>query len=511
MRHCQYTPPLPIPLMTSPAKRPAVTYNRSRKIPNTCTESLSLNPDAALQQKINDLLFSKKENNPMTLPEEEFDSAYHETSGNAKKVHDLLQVGETRRFVDEIEYLLDGLQASGPKSLPTIQASLQEIVSKCFKKGSNAVDLAFGMKLKSHGALETIFEAVQELEDLVVFDNLLLLVAGLLYDVRRLDFFFTPQLAIKLARHCMRVTESNDALCHRLKGTQVFTNLEGIESWNGEELYEYLGIWILFKCSFSSLTTRGGGDNNANDDSVSFFDLLAKETELLGELIKTAADLGAKREIREKSASLLDCLLNRKNFVFSSGLDAQLTDLLKDLISGSTDLVFMKLAVSLSGSEIGKNYFKAVGTETFFASIQALMKILIQKNGDDTEILALSAFINLIDRCDDSVMDEFRYQKFEDDASLLQTLTVLFNPANAQKSLLALALGFICRQNQTNIQVMCKTAGEELVSSLKEEIYSVSSEFLLRQENDCGDMMNDGQLINDRLKEIVLTFKAQQQ
>lgn len=71
--------------MTSPAKRPAVTYQRgpARKFQAT-SESISaaLNPDAALQQKINDLLFSKE--NKLTFPsagqEEEFDSAYHETS-----------------------------------------------------------------------------------------------------------------------------------------------------------------------------------------------------------------------------------------------------------------------------------------------------------------------------------------------------------------------------------------------------------------------------------------------
>lgn len=81
--------------MTSPAKRPAVTYQRgpSRKIPSTSpseSSSLSsasacLNPDAALQQKINNLLFSNSKENKMTLPsqeEEEFDSAYHETTVN---------------------------------------------------------------------------------------------------------------------------------------------------------------------------------------------------------------------------------------------------------------------------------------------------------------------------------------------------------------------------------------------------------------------------------------------
>lgn len=89
--------------MTSPAKRPAVTYQRGpfRKIPSTAasaspspsseSESISsslsstvLNADIALQQKINNVLFSNSKENKMTIPspnqiEEEFDSAYHET------------------------------------------------------------------------------------------------------------------------------------------------------------------------------------------------------------------------------------------------------------------------------------------------------------------------------------------------------------------------------------------------------------------------------------------------
>ena len=72
-------------IMSSPAKRPAVTYQRgpARKVPAP-SSAAALNPDAALQQKINDLLFSKE--NKLTMPgvgvEEEFDSAYHETTVN---------------------------------------------------------------------------------------------------------------------------------------------------------------------------------------------------------------------------------------------------------------------------------------------------------------------------------------------------------------------------------------------------------------------------------------------
>lgn len=95
--------------MTSPAKRPAVTYQRgpSRKIPSTATspssESISsslsssvLNPDIALQQKINNLLFSNSKENKMQKEEEEeeFDSAYHETIVMSKGLYYFYYVRE---------------------------------------------------------------------------------------------------------------------------------------------------------------------------------------------------------------------------------------------------------------------------------------------------------------------------------------------------------------------------------------------------------------------------------
>lgn len=78
--------------MSSPVKRPAITYQRTSRKQVHLTESeneqpdfinnsisVTLNPDLALQQKINDLLFTK-DSNKFVKPEEEFDSAYIESS-----------------------------------------------------------------------------------------------------------------------------------------------------------------------------------------------------------------------------------------------------------------------------------------------------------------------------------------------------------------------------------------------------------------------------------------------
>ena len=78
--------------MSSPSKRPAVTYHRrsNPKIPSltpidpspSASASALLNPDAALQEKINSVLFSNDKGKfpgRAAIEEEEFDSAYHET------------------------------------------------------------------------------------------------------------------------------------------------------------------------------------------------------------------------------------------------------------------------------------------------------------------------------------------------------------------------------------------------------------------------------------------------
>lgn len=72
--------------MTSPVrKRPAVTYQRrsTNKITEEFQSSALLNPDAALQEKINSVLFGKNDETTGKVfigkEDDDFDSAYHET------------------------------------------------------------------------------------------------------------------------------------------------------------------------------------------------------------------------------------------------------------------------------------------------------------------------------------------------------------------------------------------------------------------------------------------------
>lgn len=130
-----------------------------------------------------------------------------------------MQVGETRRFVDEIEYLMDGLVVEQTTNatmraanMQCICDSLAEIVEKCLPVGSTAFDVGgFGLKLKSHGILTRIFDQLapggQLVDNDVVRLKLLILIAGLLHGVRRTDFFCEDPVIVTLAQFCL-LTES---------------------------------------------------------------------------------------------------------------------------------------------------------------------------------------------------------------------------------------------------------------------------------------------------------------
>ena len=443
----------------------------------------------------------------------------------------MVQSGETRRFIDEIEYLLDGIHCSGSKSL--ILSSLQEIIEKCFDSHTKKVNVNFAMKLKSHGALGIIFDSLQDETDPRIIDNLVLLVVGLLYDVRRMDFFFKPELALKLIKYCFNVNNNDipDGIyipdgvnipdgIDILKSSQLFTNVPV----SRDEIYEFVGIWMLYKWTFSNLTSKS---------SSSFFPLEASE--IIFKRIIKIIKIGSE-EIGKKASGLLDYLI-MNSLLDMKEFSIDLIDLLKNviekhLLNVKRDVSFMKLAVSITGSPLfGKQ--SEVEKEELFEFIQDFTELASNSDNDNENtdngnvtILALSCLVNLTDRCDDSFIEEFRYQKYKKSSSfsLLEHFTEEYNkyklPLNSNRSdisnesdistLLALLLGFICRQNRTNLQVMLSVPS--CGTNLKKEIFTVASNFYLQQEKSLKRSGGDGNeedagIVIERLNEIILTFK----
>lgn len=416
-------------------------------------------------------------------------------------------MGETRRFIDEIEYLLDGLIGTGTKSGQIIRSSIEEIVEKCFVKheGEYSVNVGFCMKLKSHGALGIIFESLNDSDDPVVLNNLILLISALLYDVRRLDFFFKPELAIKIAKHCINVdieAAVTNPVIEMLKCTQVF-NMKTCEN-----AFIYVSIWILSKWAFSSVTRRKEKEESKTDtDSGEFFDLLLKDEEMIEKVIKSCELFD---ETGEKAACLLDFLLNKKLIKMNESLIKLLDKIIK---LKADNVTFMKLAVSLTGSSTTR----IESRNLVFELIEKLIKISFPFKGEDIEILSLSCLINLIDRSEDYLMDEFRYFKISyeqsgyndtHELSLLQLLAYEYKkcPCNLKlhKSLLVMILGFICRQNRTNIEVISRTINNENVfNELKGEVIIIATNFLLQQQQ----QEDEDVIVIERLNEIISTFK----
>ena len=314
-------------------------------------------------------------------------------------------MGETRRFIDEIEYLLDGLIGTG--SNETIRSSIEEIVKKCYSTGTDGefiVNSGFGMKLKSHGALEKIFESLNDTNDPVVLNYLVLLISALLYDVRRLDFFFKPELAIKIAKHCIK-TDSvlTCEVIEMLKSSQV------LNKSSCENPFTYFAIWLLSKWAFSR--------------NAEFFNLLSSDQNLIKILVETCEN---QDEIGEKSSDLLDFLLNRKLIKIE---EKDTLYLLQKLLVKTSKVSFMKLAVSLTASAI-----KFESSDVFFHLIKSIMKITFPLNGEEVEILSLSCLINLIDRSEDTLMDEFRYIQDEAVESDIKSDGEIINNLNNDSS-----------------------------------------------------------------------------
>jgi hypothetical protein len=456
-------------------------------------------------------------------------------------VHDLLQVGETRRFIDEIDYLMDGLDTAS-NSPQIVRESLQDLVRKAVK-GSNSSD--FGLKLKSHGALATIFETVSNAAklDKTIQLYLIVLVTGLLYDVRRLDFFFKVDLMLILAKHCIiEYSEDDDSdnndddddntntntnsnnnnhsnnnsvfRCEMekyLKESTLFSSID-CSKWTLKNIYNYIGLWILSKWSFSSITTSSSSYSSSNCE---FFC-----PNLINKIISFFSNESNSQppEISEKAAILLDCLLN--NTAISSELWAKidLAALLASLPLNSIDS--MKLAVSITGSPMGIDYLTVPAANQneneSFGLVRKLVQISFASCGLGEEqaqiqILALSCLINLVDRCEEAVIDEFRFVCMVQDSkeSLLQLIVKRFFDENEtsatselsalHKSLHALLLGFLCRLNRTNLAVVKDSAASDATLLLSEMEQSASKFLSQANEKDEG--------LIERLNDILKTIK----
>ncbi len=369
--------------------------------------------------------------------------------------------------MDELEYLLEELQVHGRPNFAVICASLDDLIEKSCKTANSHSNSFFGLQLKSHGVLSQIFESLSPngslVEDERVQLRLLVLLAYLLHDVRRLDFFLPASCASTLARFCFQCEneklKDDEATFSLLKSSPIF-------SVSSNELKRvnlaFLGVWILTKMTLASL-------NSPAEDR--FCDALAQDEALCSRLF---ACLFAPFEevVRDRTAALLDAL-----FTVASDDLVVSEDLISQLLTEAAErnsVTAFKFAVSLTGSVEGAAFLGRSPSSTWMPT----MKLLLKPFDDSLQPLAFSCFVNLIDRVPEALLDELRAKDQSTKCSLLEELASLF--AAKPGLLLALALTFSAYQNKTNAAVI-KAAWKELAGDLCEQLRKFIESFLETQ------------------------------
>lgn len=132
-------------------------------------------------------------------------------------MHKLLEAGETSRFFDKINYLVDGLRPgkghSSVRSLRIRQESLLELAELVLQEGHG-----FSSKIRAHGILVKIVEEVEDLwSDPKVLSCLLALIVQVGQEVRRLQDLVGLSHLITIVKEAMQ----NDTFYYELLWTRV--------------------------------------------------------------------------------------------------------------------------------------------------------------------------------------------------------------------------------------------------------------------------------------------------
>ncbi|KAK9768029.1 hypothetical protein K7432_001665 [Basidiobolus ranarum] len=117
------------------------------------------------------------------------DDDVDENSMDLKSQHELRELGESKRFNDEMEYVLDGLDPT--QSLSVRRTSGLELARKLLSS-------SFSMKLRAHNCIPKIYELLREQNDPIVLACRAFMLCLLMQDKRNLEF-------LPLEDHCMEL------------------------------------------------------------------------------------------------------------------------------------------------------------------------------------------------------------------------------------------------------------------------------------------------------------------
>ncbi|KAJ3085390.1 hypothetical protein HK102_014211, partial [Quaeritorhiza haematococci] len=156
-----------------------ITYGRSRSFLSSQPDLLS-EPFVSLTRQ---------------LREQGLDSSDDEDDHKkeVKSIHELREAGETKRFTDEMEYILDGLRDDQPLSVKR---------SSCLEFANKIMSGAFLMKVRAHDFVPRVYESLHLEVDPVMVICTTFILCCLMQDRKNVDFFVQQDDGMDLIARC---------------------------------------------------------------------------------------------------------------------------------------------------------------------------------------------------------------------------------------------------------------------------------------------------------------------
>lgn len=238
--------------MYQSAKKLVVTYKRKSSTPAPSTapaRAAKMTPEE-LELKIAQV-FSKpasptRHDDSESVLDTAFDPASASDRRHVRSVHELLEAGVNSRFLDEIEYLVDGLAPVHRLALGTRTRYLGQIVALVVSMGP-----AYASRMRAHGFITRIVDSLEGviLQEMGILLNVVLLLICVANDVSKMDVFLSPKAAVEISHRLLQHADTCVEHAH-FKELPAFKNYPQL-------CYGSLALWLLTKLVVGALTMAG--------------------------------------------------------------------------------------------------------------------------------------------------------------------------------------------------------------------------------------------------------------
>ena len=241
------------------SKKVTVTYGGKRRIirrvASTIRESPPEDQDGRLEAEIQDVLYMKQDDSKDANRKVDQESEDDE-DGIRFSVHKLLEAGETSRFLDRINFLIEGLSSRATQSrlrpVRSRQEALWELGNVTVKSGHGFVS-----RIRAHGLMPRILGEMKDLleaGDARIIAGFLVLLVQVGQEVRRLhDLLGSVEWLVKIVQITMLVFGSIEI---PLKEASLLLQLTPFKHSNLPLCYSQVGLWLISKIAISQSDLR---------------------------------------------------------------------------------------------------------------------------------------------------------------------------------------------------------------------------------------------------------------